>query len=296
MSEVFADAKTPEARSDSMRLRAPNAQVQIAKLQELASAADEQERRLEEAGFTQPHAHFTEFEGHISRKSEQTAGDVTYRTSVEGPRGLVEILIEQPGMAVWQKEYESSKLDPSFGSNRFVCGRIWYTLRQRWSPERIATARRELGLADGAAPDVVERQIHFRFQRLYRKPVDDWTAAETTEWEIIIGYISIDAYHHDNPATDNRIGRLVRVDADRVVIRWSSAGEIAHDTRSVPPELISAPTDSIVHAEFNVGNGAETWLWARVEPPLRPEEGDIYENMLSSGETLIAAHWPKVES
>jgi hypothetical protein len=162
----------------------------------------------------------------------------------------------------------------------------------------LSVARRDLGLNDAAPHEQVERQLHFRFQRLYRKPPDDWSDAEAAEWDLLASYVDIEAYQDDNPPTDNRIGRLIRVDADKVVIRWNSRGELSHDARTVPPELLTTPEGWLVHAEFQVANGTELWLSTRIAPPVAPDEeviaDDISDAIKFPPAKLSVADWPKL--
>jgi hypothetical protein len=279
----------------------------LAKLQELAKLAaaaktqQQTQRKLDAAGFSHQTRHI-EREGRVERVDLHEAGGIVYRTMVAGPSALIELLDatdDSPALESLHRDYQAAKFHSEFGAIRFACGRLWYTLTKPWTTDRLAAARSGLRLSDAAKHDQVERHLHFRFQRLYRKPPDDWSDAEVAEWDVLLKYIDFDAYELDNQPTDNRIGRVLHIDADEVVIFWSSNGESIYDSRSVPPELLSAPEGWLIHAEFHIGNGVEIWLSARVEPPVDRDDKVVADDLSSADISTLTefpkADWPKIE-
>jgi len=275
---------------------------QIESLRELAAiaAADKTQKSLQHAGFIKEGEHFREENDRIASVIQLAAGNVTVSTSVEFPRGMLESMAvsAEPVMLALHRNYERAKLDSDLGAPRFPCGRIFYTLKQRWTPGRIEEMRRWLSIPQTETVQRIESQLHFRFQQLYLKAPDDWTSSEATEWQHLLTYIDFDAYQKDNPPTDNRIGRILGRDADRITIRWSTGGEMSYPSRSVPPDLLVAPEGWLVHAEFHCGSGTEVWLSTRVAPPLPSDAetitADIAEARISPPAKLADADWPKI--
>jgi len=285
---------------------------QVKKLEELAGkfqqsevAADVHRRSRDNligAGFTEHARYVIEHDGQFKSVAQYEASGVAVSTTVELPReSIIASLNSQarPALSSLRAEFERLRFEAE-PSVRFLCGRVWYTLKESLSSERLVGVRQVLCLPVGATPEKVQGTIHFRFQRLYQKPPDDWTDAEIDEWDTLISLLDLNAYQSDNPPTDNRIGRLICASAEQIVIRWVSKGEVMYETRSVPPELLSAHEGWLVHAEFYCGNGAETWLSTRIEPPL-PDDAEVIAADLRVAQNapvppLADANWPKIKA
>ena len=164
-----------------------------------------------------------------------------------------------------------------------------------FTAKRIQAACRDFGLPSNAGVEQIERCLHVRFQRLYRKPPDDWLHDESAQWDLLGRYLDIQAYQNDNPPTDTRIGLLIRSEDEEVVIRWNTLGEVPYDSRSIPAELLGVPIDWLIHAEFQMTNGRELWLSTHAEPPLSSDEDLILNDPSKASlpeEDFALADWP----
>jgi hypothetical protein len=284
-----------------------NPQDQLGILRKLAAAAhlalEQTDAELQAAGFSTDPDYYKTVEDHVERVRHLEAGGVTYHTTIGVPHAYLEVgnqTEQEQIQLLWKRGYEQAKFNSEFGSIRFACGQLWYTLRSPWSNDRFAKARAELGLTSDTSCEQVERHLHYRFQQLYQKPTDDWTQAEAAEWTILNSYIDLEAYRHDNPPTDNRIGCLISADENRVAIDWKSAGVLSYDSRLVPAALLTTPQGWLVHAVLQKRNGAEVWLSVWTEPPLPSSDAVIAEDLAaaenSKSGTLQAADWPKIEN
>ena len=236
-----------------------------------------------------------------TRSLTASGGEVTERYDVEMRKEVAHRLRGdeyQPTEAPFEIGGSSQGLNGP-GYIRFPCGGKWYTLNRPLANETLAGLAIDFGLVPTATIDHIEKILHFHFQRLYRKPPDEWTESEALWWDRLQSYIDLEAYEVDNPIEENRIGILVSVSADQAVVRWNTDGEMIYDTRHVPTTLLTAGEGWTVHAIIQRTSGGEQkWLSSWVETPLRSDEDvfakDIASPTAVSLSPLPDADWPKI--
>lgn len=187
------------------------------------------------------------------------------------------------------------------GGNRtgLVCGETRYSLRRPLSLGTFADLARNLGLPAPVTMADGERILHVQFQQLYRKLPAEWTPQEEAHWEVLGTYVDLEAYEADNPIAENRIGVLVEVGVESVIIRWENSDEEAYDLRDVPPQLLQVPAGWVVHAQIrNDRDGCRKFVSAWAERPFKSDEQVIAEEIASpdtvSLDGIPDADWPQI--
>ena len=227
----------------------------------------------------------------INYTSSATHGGVVERHEVQFPRELLEHFGNDLFPPLPSFVAQPEELQPAPAPIRFPCGGLWYTLNRSLSREALASIATDLGLPSSAGTDDIERHLHFRFQRLYRKPTDQWTKSEAVEWGVLRSHVNVSAYEVDNPVPENRLGVILDLSANGVVIRWNTSGDCVYDPRDVPGPLLIAERGWIVHAMVRRSStGSYSWIAASVEPPYETTAND---SASLSIDDLPDADWPR---
>jgi hypothetical protein len=239
-------------------------------------------------------------EDRVSRVLSGSDAGISESHSVEMSRRVAErFLAQEPRTERFLATMEGARQD-STPNVRFPCGSTWYTLKHPLAPDTLTRLALDLGLEVSARPDDIEKQLHFRFQRLYRTPPDQWTQAESLEWDCLLSHIDFEAYQLENRIPESRIGVVVRISAIEATIKWNIEGESTYDTREIPPSLITAPVGWVVHATIQrTARGKQVWLSAWLEPPLDSDDGATVADSSSavplSLDEVPDADWPRIE-
>lgn len=274
---------------------------QVEKLRSLAEEAKkvaarqkDAHKQLESLGFNTSGQYLKAERDRITAILQSERGLLTYRTEIAFPSGAN----WRPNEKALDDFIQETQGPDIREMSRFACGGQWYTLKRPLIEAALLDLVHDFGLSVSPELDQVQRHLHFRFQRLYRKRPEERTAIEASEWDRLLTHIDLEAYEAENPTPENRIGRLLSVNPDRVVIQWSTDGVVEYDSRDVPPELLVATLGWLVHAEIRILAGTERWLSVRLEPPVASEqetiEQDITQRERLSVGNAADAEWPRI--
>jgi hypothetical protein len=254
---------------------------------QVAITQEEVHRRLEEEFGFQTDVSLKLDRGRTTAVLHSELGRVTVRTEVAFPAGT-----ESP------EELIQSAAEQASQPSRFLCGGQWYTLKRPLLGSDLKELSGALAIGLPTDAERMHRHLHFHFQRLYRMPVDAWDNADTVKWELLAAYIDVDAYEAENPAPENRIGRLLKITPENISVQWNTAGIVEYDSRDVPSFLVTAAEGWLVHAEVQVlPRGTQRWISGWVESPIA-SDSEIVEadtaTRKSSLEDVAEADWPRI--